>query len=117
MLFFKDICQNSEPLGVENGKILDSQIAASSHWNDQLGSDDSKIELKASWNGGLVSGKNYVNRRIQVDFKNKAIVTNILTQRRNSTTLNQWVKSYTVYYSKDRIDFTPCQKRREVRVI
>ena len=56
MLFFKDICKNLEPLGMENGKILDSQIAASSHWNDQH-DPTTTIERKASWNGGLVSGK------------------------------------------------------------
>ena len=50
-------------------------------------------------------------------LRTKQFRTNILIQGRNSTTFYQWVKSYTVYYSNDGIDFTPYQKGGEVKVI
>ena len=102
---------------MENGKILDSQIAASSHWNDQRDLTTARLKLKQTGMGAWSAGKNDVNQWIQVDFKNKAIVTNILTQGTNSTTFYQWVKSYTVYYSNGRIDVAPYKKGGEVKVI
>ena len=102
---------------MENGKILDSQIAASSYWNDQHDPTTARLNSKQTGMGAWSAGKNEVNQWIQVDFKNKAIRTNILTQGRNSTTFYQWVKSYTVHYSNDGIDFTTYQKGGEVKVI
>ena len=51
MLFFKDICKNLELLGMENGKILDSQIAASSHWNDQHDPTTARLNAKQAGMG------------------------------------------------------------------
>ena len=102
---------------MENGKIPDSQIAASSHWNDLPDPATARLNSKQTGMGAWSAGKNDVNQWIQVDFKNQAIVTNILTQGRNSTTFYQWVKSYTVHYSNDGIDFTTYQKGGEVKVI
>ena len=93
---------------MENGKIPDSQIAASSHWDDKVDPTRARLNINET-------EKSYVNQWIHVDFKNKAIVTNILTQGRNDN--GQWIKSYTVYYSNDGIDFTPYQKGGEVKVI
>ena len=73
MLYFKDICKNSETLGMENGKILDSQIAASSHWNDQRDLTTARLKLKQTGMGAWSAGKNDVNQWMHVDFKNKAI--------------------------------------------
>ena len=76
-----------------------------------------RLNAKQAGMGAWSAVKNDVNQWIQVDFKNKAIVTNILTQGTNSTTFYQWVKSYTVYYSNGRIDVAPYKKGGEVKVI
>ena len=104
---------------MENGKIIDSQITASSQWTNTHDPTRARLNLKDSTSkeGAWSAAKNDVNQWIQVDFKNQTTVTNILTQGRNCYNNYQWVTSYTVYYSNDGIDFTPYQKGGQVKVI
>ena len=62
MLYFKDICKNSETLGMENGKM-----------NDQRDLTTARLKLKQTGMGAWSAGKNDVNQWMHVDFKNKAI--------------------------------------------
>ena len=104
---------------MENGNIIDSQITASSQYDTRHDPTSARLNLKDSSlkEGAWSARKSDVNQWIQVDFENQTTVTNILTQGRNCNGNYQWVKSYTVYYSNDGIDFKPYQKVGEVKVI
>ena len=105
---------------MENGKIIDSQITASSQWDERHDPTRARLNMKDSISkeGAWSAGKSDVNQWIQVDFENQTTVTNILTQGRNfNGNTYQWITSYTVYYSNDGIDFTPYQKGGQVKVI
>ena len=104
---------------MENGNIIDSQITASSQFDTRTDPTSARLNLKDSSlkEGAWSAGKNDVNQWIQVDFEKQTTVTNILTQGRNVNIFYQWVKSYTVYYSNDGIDFTPYEEGGQVKVI
>ena len=47
---------------MENGKIPDSQIAASSHWNDLPDPATARLNSKQTGMGAWSAGKNEVNQ-------------------------------------------------------
>ena len=104
---------------MENGNIIDSQITASSQFDTRTDPTSARLNLKDSSlkEGAWSARKNDVNQWIQVDFEKQTTVTNILTQGRNNNIYYQWVKSYTVYYSNNGIDFTPYEEGGQVKVI
>ena len=98
-------CKNPKALGMENGQIHDSQITASSQWDVNHGPTNARLNFKAHGRrtGAWSSRRNDVNQWLQIDFKYRATITEILTQGRKS--YNQWIKTYTVSYSDDGVHF------------
>ncbi|XP_028419313.1 uncharacterized protein LOC114545227 [Dendronephthya gigantea] len=98
-------CRHAKRLGVENGKVLDSQLSASSEWNFNHGVLNGRLNFKAHGHrqGAWSSRHNNHHQWFQVNFGLQATVTEILTQGRSN--YNQWVKSYFVSYSKYGLDF------------
>ena len=90
---------------MENGQIRDSQITASSQWDVNHGPTNARLNIKARGGrtGAWSSRRNDVNQWLQIDFKYRATITEILTQGRKS--YNQWIKTYTVSYSDDGVHF------------
>ena len=90
---------------MENGEILDSQISASSEWDANHGKLNSRLNFKAQGRrqGAWSARHNNIYQWLQVDFGLQATLTEILTQGRNNA--NQWVKTYTVSYSNDGLNF------------
>ena len=88
---------------MENGKILDSQISASSEWDAKHGPANSRLNFKAQGRreGAWTAKYNDNNQWLQVDLGVQATITEILTQ----SNANQWVKTYTVSYSNDGHNF------------
>ena len=94
-------CEDSKPLGMENGKISDEQITSSSDWRDNHGPANGRLNFVASngRTGSWSSGTNDVNQWLQVDFQRSTIITGISTQGRQDH--YQFVKSYTISFSDD----------------
>ena len=95
-------CQ--EPLGMEDGKIADSQISASSEYNENHGAANARLNRQAHMNrkGGWCANQkdnnlNMSDQWIQVMFAKPTWVTGVLIQGRQD--YPQWVKKYKVEYS------------------
>lgn len=98
-------CQ--DPLGMENGLILDTQISASSYWSAKYAPSKSRLH-----NAGpcWVSSKVDTNQWLQIDVLGTngryTKVTRIATQGRANEASKQWVTEYKVQYSNDGLRFT-----------
>ena len=92
-------CKDPKALGMQSGKIPDSRLKASSEWTSNWGPGYGRLHGNKCW----IAQHSNTNQWLQIDFKYKATVTEILTQGRREK--NQWVKSYTVAYSDDGINF------------
>lgn len=108
-MFFNLIsaCNDPKALGMESGNIPDSRITASSKWDSNHGASNARLNFVKK-SGSWSSKRNDLNQWLQVDFKYRATITDILTQGRGRH--NQWVKSYTVSYSDDGVNFKPYRK-------
>ena len=98
---------------MESGKIADSQVTASSEWNSVHGASNARLNFVKN-SGSWSSKRNDLKQWLQVDFKYRATITDILTQGRGRS--NQWVRSYTVSYSNDGASFKPYQKSGKDKV-
>jgi hypothetical protein len=98
---------------MESGKIADSQVTASSKWSSSHGASNARLNFVKN-SGSWSSKRNDLKQWLQVDFKYRATITDILTQGRGRS--NQWVRSYTVSYSNDGASFKPYQKSGKDKV-
>ncbi|CAB4006545.1 Hypothetical predicted protein [Paramuricea clavata] len=98
---FPKACKDPKALGMQSRKIPDSRIKASSEWTRNWGPRHGRLHGKKCWIAGRSPD---TNQWLQIDFKYKATVTEILTQGRPD--YNQWVRSYTIAYSDDGVNFT-----------
>jgi hypothetical protein len=94
-------CKDPKALGMQSGKIPDSRITASSIWDRNWVPSYGRLHGNKCWIAGRPPD---TNQWLQIDFKYKATVTEILTQARPN--VYQWVKSYTIAYSDDGMNFT-----------
>ena len=86
---------------MQSGKIPDSRINASSEWNSYWGPRKGRLHGNQCW----IARPSDTNQWLQIDFKYKATVTEILTQGRPHTFNDQWVRNYTIAYSDDGMNF------------
>ncbi|XP_028518426.1 lactadherin [Exaiptasia diaphana] len=102
-------CKN--PLGMENGRIKDSQITASSVLSVDPHADyfasHARLHLKSSGRiiGGWAPDAPYLNQFIQVDLGNRTVITKVATQGRAELTYNQFTSEYSLSYSDDATDW------------
>ncbi|CAB4015538.1 Hypothetical predicted protein, partial [Paramuricea clavata] len=101
MHYLVNACKDPKALGMQSGKIPDSRITASSEWHTYWGPRFGRLH----WNKCWISRPLDTNQWLQIDFKYKATVTEILTQGRPQTSKDQWVRSYTIAYSDDGMNF------------
>ncbi|XP_078348538.1 uncharacterized protein LOC144633566 [Oculina patagonica] len=91
----------ASPLGMENGKIPDSAIVASSRYSQDLGPEHGRLKNKGGW----VSYYKNAYQFLQIDLENVTKVTRIGTQGRSdawwSWWTRRWTKTYTLDYSED----------------
>jgi hypothetical protein len=86
---------------MQSGKIPDSRINASSEWRvGNWGPRYGRLHGGKCW----IAQPSDTNQWLQIDFKYRATVTEILTQGHRY--YNQWVESYTIAYSDDGANFT-----------
>ena len=109
---FFSACKNPKALGMESGKIADSRIKASSEWNSvDWGATKARLNFaKQSW----LEKRNDNKQWLQVDFKYRATITDIMSQGRGNS--GQWVRSYTVSYSNDGVNFNRYQRSGKDKV-
>ncbi|XP_022809965.1 coadhesin-like, partial [Stylophora pistillata] len=89
-------------LGMQNGKIPNSALTASSKWNANYGPENARLHFHpvSGRQGAWVARVQNVNQWLQVDFGVETQVTRIATQGRQNK--NQYVTKYTLRYSLDK---------------
>ena len=87
---------------MESGKINNSQITASSVWNE-----DARVQ---PWAGRLNNPNGFwhakqarVGEWLQIDLKQKMVVTKIATQGKHDYGYPQYVTSYKISFSQDAV--------------
>ncbi|KXJ24097.1 Lactadherin [Exaiptasia diaphana] len=101
-------------MGMENRKINDSQITASSTYVRQdakpiHGPWYGRLNRKADQQGigGWAAGRKTDGEYIQVDLGVTNVITMVSTQGRSSCSCFQWVTSYSLAYSDDGTSWKP----------
>jgi len=87
---------------MENGKISDDQITASSQWDQRHAAIQGRLNFKAdgSKSGAWSARYNNMNQWLQIDLIDQNTrVTRVATQGRNN--VDQWVTRYKLEYSND----------------
>lgn len=95
---------------MENGRVSDSQITASSYYAASLSTRQARLNSATSWSSRTLDA----NQWLQVSFRRNEIITSIETQGRK--TADQWVKTYMVSYSTDGTNFEYYKINRAVMV-
>ncbi|XP_015756081.1 PREDICTED: uncharacterized protein LOC107335265 [Acropora digitifera] len=96
----------NRPIGMENGKIRDTQISASSEADSNHAAKLGRLNQKpagkriGAWAAGIPNAYQF----LQIDLRIPMKITSVSTQGRNDNT-NQWVTRYTIEYSLDGAHF------------
>lgn len=90
-------------LGMENGKISDNQITASSEYDVTTGAPNARLNFRArdGLAGAWSPRASDQSQWLQVDLQRFINITGISTQGREGCVCNQFVKSYTISFSDD----------------
>ena len=90
---------------MDSGAIADSQISASSQWDNNHAAQQARLHFKKSRNkrGAWSTRKNDLNQWLQVDLGSYTRATGVATQGRNGYA--QWVTEYRLQYSDDGVIF------------
>lgn len=104
------------PLGIQDGRITQSMLTASSMYNRYYGPWSARLQARnhGAVRGGWLARVNNNHQWLQIDLGAKSVVKRIATQGRYDA--NQWVTSYTVSYSNNGVRFYPYRENRRVRV-
>ncbi|GFS45227.1 hemocytin [Trichonephila inaurata madagascariensis] len=86
-----------DPIDLENGALLDSQLSASSTYNSAFTPENARLGSDSAWVPAFADDDQY----LQVDFLDEANVTGIITKGRED--VPQWVTAYTLSHSNDGI--------------
>ena len=105
---FSDRCVM--PLGLEDKRVLNGHLTASSYYNYHLSPWYGRLNSIYSWS----VRRNRVGQWFQVNFVELMRIKGVATQGRQNA--NQWVRSYTVRYSVDGMSFRPYRENRRVKV-
>lgn len=89
------------PLGMQNRRISNARITASSTWSKIYSPQMGRLHSPKSWCSKV---KDHYRQWLQIDLGRPSRVTKIATQGRKDA--RQWVKRYTLSYSQDGAVFT-----------
>ena len=98
------------PLGLEDKRITDGHLTASTYYNHHLSPWHGRLNHRWSWSVRL----RRVGQWFQVNFVELMRIKGVATQGRQDA--NQWVRSYTVSYSTDGMNFASYKENRRVKV-
>ncbi|XP_020628614.1 probable carboxypeptidase X1 [Orbicella faveolata] len=101
-----------QALGMESGAIADSQLTASSEYDNRYSPKRARLYTK-DWAipgiglgpGAWASLTSDSNQWLQVDLGKITPVTHVATQGRNSYSPGQWVTKYKLQFSDDGASF------------
>lgn len=96
---------------MQNKRISNSKITASSIWSNNLGTQLSRLQSSRSWS--VKTNNRY--QWLQVDFGRPTRVTKIATQGRKDA--RQWVTQYTLSYSQDAAVFIDYKVKSYVKKV
>jgi len=94
------------PVGLQSGRIKNSQITASSQWNKHHAPWLARLHRtkRGPYIGSWASRHNNHNQWLQIDFRRAMKITGIATQGRQDAV--QWVTAYYIYYGYDGVFFS-----------
>ncbi|XP_029466466.1 inactive carboxypeptidase-like protein X2 isoform X4 [Rhinatrema bivittatum] len=101
------------PLGLENLKVTDFQLHASTVKRYGLGAHRGRLNIQAGVNendlhdGAWCAGRNDLHQWFEVDAQRLTKFTGVITQGRNSLWLSDWVTAYRVMVSNDSHSWIP----------
>ena len=106
----------NRPMGLQNRRLKDSQITASSEINDYSRASRARLNIRRQGrlSGGWQAAYNNRYQWIQVFFISPAKIIRIATQGQQDK--NQWVTQYVVYHSLNAVSFKPYQERNNIKV-
>ena len=89
-------------LGMEDGRIPDYRITASSEYDHENGPRNARLNHKEDWpiRGAWTAKTNDPNQWIQVDLGDLKRVSGVVTQGRNGQ-YQRWVTKFFVQYSEN----------------
>ena len=93
-------------MGLQSGRIKNSQIKASSQWNKHHAPWLARLHRakRGPYIGSWSSRHNNHNQWLQIDFRRAMKITGIATQGRQDAV--QWVTAYYIYYGYDGVYFS-----------
>uniref|UniRef100_A0A8C6CT12 Coagulation factor V n=1 Tax=Moschus moschiferus TaxID=68415 RepID=A0A8C6CT12_MOSMO len=104
----------STPLGMENGKIENKQITASSFkkswWGNYWEPFLARLNAQGRVNAWQAKANNN-NQWLQIDLLKIKKITAIVTQGCKSLSSEMYVKSYTIHYSDQGMDWKPYREK------
>ncbi|XP_043341491.1 coagulation factor V [Cervus canadensis] len=107
----------STPLGMESGKIEDKQITASSFkkswWGNYWQPFLARLNAQGRVNAWQAKANNN-NQWLQIDLLKIKKITAIVTQGCKSLSSEMYVKSYTIHYSDQGIDWKPYREKSAI---
>ena len=104
----------SDPLGMENKKIKDSQITVSSNYDESDSGKTARLHTNipkwGAWCPNITNAENkhiikYYDEYIQIDLLDLTTITKVATQGRSLSGGTEYVKSYQISYSYDNRDW------------
>ena len=110
-------CKDPKALGFEEGIIKDSQIAASSEYNQALTAKNGRLNFQgqAGRSAAWAAKSNDDQQWLQVDLQHQVHLTGISSQGRPDC-CHQWVKSYTVSYNNNGTYFIDFKQNGDIKV-
>ncbi|KAM4812189.1 coagulation factor V [Urocitellus parryii] len=107
----------STPLGMESGKIENKQITASSFkkswWGDYWEPSLARLNAQGRVNAWQAKANN--NKQwLQIDLLKIKKITAIVTQGCKSLSSEMYVKSYTIYYSDQGVEWKPYRQKSSI---
>ena len=101
----------TEPLGMEDKRIADDQITASSEWSSNIYHGANNARLNRASHGETTGAwsvqTNDLNQWIEVDLMVPTWITGVMIQGREDS--SQWVTEYKVEHSSDGQNWTYVQ--------
>ena len=98
------------PLGLEDKRVTDGHLTASTYYNHHLSPWHGRLNHRWSWSVRL----RRIGQYLQVNFVELMRIKGVATQGRQDA--NQWVRSYTVSYSTDGMNFVSYKEGRTTKV-
>ena len=98
------------PLGLEDKRITNGQFSASSYYNHYLAPWHGRLNHRWSWSVRHRNSKQW----LQVNMMEIYRIRGIGTQGRQDS--SQWVKSFTLSYGMNGMDFTQYKDKGRVKV-